>query len=243
MHQYYLNAIKSFEGFTQQAKWDYAQHTNGFGTKALFPGEQIDRAEAHRRFTAEIEKAREFVEKHARNWDEGTKAALTSLTFNAGTKWASSGLGEAVRNNDVDGVREKFLAYTKAGGEDLPGLVRRRLAEVTWIAGPTGAVSSGVESPAASSPSQQPRDTNADGNFASAPELTERATPAAAPGDRPPPTPPLRPSMSAPSVIVAGSPLASSSALYLLTLDLQLLRQDELQAGESEGLEPRTRAV
>lgn len=133
MQARHLESIQKFEGFSRQAKWDYAQNSNGFGTRALHPGEQITLAEAKRRFAAEIEQARSFVEKHAAGWDEGTKAALTSLTFNAGTKWATSGLGEAVRSHDIDAVRSRFLAYTKAGGDDLPGLVRRRLAEAAWI--------------------------------------------------------------------------------------------------------------
>lgn len=142
MHVLYLERIKSFEGFTPVAKPDYAQHSNGYGTKALYPGEQIDRAEAERRFAHEIEQARAFVEQHVPGLDEGTKAALTSLTFNAGTRWASSGLGEAARSGDLDAVRQRFVQYTKAGGKDLSGLVSRRLAEVAWIgsgAGPAGA--------------------------------------------------------------------------------------------------------
>jgi lysozyme len=133
MHKHYLDSIKASEGFTARAQFDYAQYSNGYGTKALHPGERIDRAEAERRFAAEIAEARAFVDKAAGGWDEGTKAALTSLTFNAGTRWASSGLGEAVRNGDIDGVRSRFLQYTKAGGKDLAGLVTRRLDEVTWI--------------------------------------------------------------------------------------------------------------
>lgn len=146
MHHNYLDAIKSFEGFTGKAQWDYAQHSNGYGTKALYPGEAITPAEAERRFAAEIAAARSIVEKHAAGWDEGTKAALTSLTFNAGTRWITSGLGEAVRSQDVDAVKERFVQYTKAGGEVLPGLVRRRLAELDWIG--NGAAASGA--PAAS---------------------------------------------------------------------------------------------
>jgi lysozyme len=141
MQHSYLEAIKSFEGFTPQAKWDYAQHSNGYGTKALYPGEAITPEEAERRFAAEIAVARSIVEKHAAGWDEGTKAALTSLTFNAGTRWIASGLGDAVRNHDIEAVRERFVQYTKAQGEVLPGLVKRRLAELDWIgAGLQGAV-------------------------------------------------------------------------------------------------------
>jgi lysozyme len=146
MHHSYLDAIKTFEGFTPKAQWDYAQFSNGYGTKALYAGEAISPEEAERRFTAEIEIARNIVEKHAAGWDEGTKAALTSLTFNAGTRWISSGLGEAVRNHDIEGVKERFAQYNKAGGEVLPGLMRRRLAELDWIG--SGAAPAGASTPA-----------------------------------------------------------------------------------------------
>ncbi|MFM9849266.1 MAG: lysozyme [Hyphomicrobiaceae bacterium] len=144
MNSFYLDAIKKFEGFTQRAEWDYAQHTNGYGTRALFPGENIDRAEAERRFQTEIGEARAIVERNAPHADEGTKAALTSLTFNAGDKWTRSGLGEALRQGDTETARELFLQYNKAGGQTLPGLVARRVAEAEWIGnlqGPSAAKS------------------------------------------------------------------------------------------------------
>ena len=131
----YLSAIKQFEGFTPVAKWDYAQHSNGYGTKALHAGERITQAEADTRFRKEIAEARELVKKFAPNLPEGTTAALTSLTFNAGTRWMSSGLGAAISSGDIDRAREIFVQYNKAGGEELPGLVKRRLAEVQWING------------------------------------------------------------------------------------------------------------
>src|SRR3989304_184669 len=96
-----LNAIRGFEGFTPQAQWDYAQFSNGYGTRAKFAGEVIDKAEADRRFEAAVANARSVVEQHAPRVDEGTKAALTSLTFNAGETWVKSGLGEAVKRGDL----------------------------------------------------------------------------------------------------------------------------------------------
>lgn len=155
MHNLYLEQIKSFEGFTPEAKWDYAQHSNGYGTKALYPGERISRAEAESRFAGEIDAARRIVEKHAAHWDEGTKAALTSLTFNAGTRWIESGLGDAVRRGDAAALKDIFLTYTRAGGEVLSGLVKRRTAEAQWIgsaapphgAGTTAAAGRGTASP------------------------------------------------------------------------------------------------
>lgn len=129
----YLDAIKQFEGYTAEARWDYAQNSNGYGTRARFAGEVIDKAEADRRFSSEVQKAAEFVDKFAPNLDEGSKAALTSLTYNAGTAWSKSGLGEAVASGDLDKARSLFLQYNKAGGNVVDGLVQRRLQEVAWF--------------------------------------------------------------------------------------------------------------
>ncbi|MCC7251460.1 lysozyme [Hyphomicrobium sp.] len=149
MHSFYLDAIRNFEGFTPQASWDYAQFSTGYGTKARFAGEVIDRAEAERRFQTEVSAARSLVEKAAPHVDDGTKAALTSLTYNAGTAWIESGLGDAVRRGDLEAAREIFQKYNKAGGEVLPGLVNRRSQEALWIGNPDavamgGAVGAGL---------------------------------------------------------------------------------------------------
>jgi lysozyme len=154
MHSFYLDAIRNFEGFTPKATWDYAQNTNGFGTKALFAGEVIDRAEAERRFKAEVSSARSIVEKAVPDVDEGTKAALTSLTYNAGTSWIDSGLGDAVRRGDLDAARDIFQKYNKAGGEVLPGLVNRRSQEALWIGNPDGLQSVADASSGPSNPTQ-----------------------------------------------------------------------------------------
>ena len=47
----YLNAIKQSEGYTSEARWDYAQNTNGYGTRARFAGEVIDKAEADKKIS------------------------------------------------------------------------------------------------------------------------------------------------------------------------------------------------
>lgn len=140
----YLDSIRSFEGYTARAKWDYAQHTNGYGTKAAFPGEVIDRSEAEQRFRREIADAAAKVDAFASNLDDGTRAALTSLTFNAGTKWMQSGLGAAIEKRDFESAQRIFLQYTKAGGADLAGLVSRRLEEATWF-GEAGARAPGKD--------------------------------------------------------------------------------------------------
>lgn len=129
----YAEAIKQSEGFTPKAEWDFKQHSNGYGTKARTPGEVIDKVEAEKRFSEEIGKAAQIVDQFAPNLPEGTRAALVSLTFNAGDAWTRAGLGEAVKSGDVNAIKDRFLQYKKAGGEDNPGLAARREREAQWI--------------------------------------------------------------------------------------------------------------
>jgi lysozyme len=168
MNSSFLNAIRAFEGYAPQAQWDYAQFSNGYGTRAKYAGEVIDKAEADRRFEAAVANARSVVERNAPRADEGTKAALTSLTFNAGETWVKSGLGEAVRSGDLDAVRSIFVQYNKAGGEVLPGLVSRRAAEAMWIGNPelVGANATEVIAAASANIAAQPQIPTPAGQFA-----------------------------------------------------------------------------
>ena len=112
----YLTAIQKFEGFTQKAIWDYAQYTNGYGTRAASPGETITKAEAEERFKAEIGEAASLVDRFAPSLDNGTRSALTSLTFNAGTAWMKSGLGAAVKSGDLDRAQRHYSTLQQSGG-------------------------------------------------------------------------------------------------------------------------------
>jgi GH24 family phage-related lysozyme (muramidase) len=143
----FLNAIKKFEGYTPKASWDYKQHSVGYGTKARFPGETIDQAEADRRFQQEIGSARGYVRGLGVPLQPGQEAALTSLTFNAGPGWINSGLGQAVRSGNWDEASRRFVQYNKAGGQVLPGLQSRRNQEVAWLGGNVPAASASPTSP------------------------------------------------------------------------------------------------
>ena len=135
----YMDRIKKFEGYTASAKWDYKQHSIGYGTRAKFPGERIDKAEAERRFAAEITSARKIVDDNFPGAPEGVKAALTSLTFNAGAKWIRQGLGKAIAAGDYGKAKQLFLKYNKARDSKtnkmqvLDGLTRRRIRESKWF--------------------------------------------------------------------------------------------------------------
>lgn len=133
----YLDAIKKSEGYAPDASWDYKQYSSGYGTKAQ-PGDETIPAEQRQavyeqRFQQEIAKAAAHVDSINPDLPPGVRAALTSLTYNAGPGWSQSGLGELIRGGDLEGARDRFLQYNKAGGEVNPGLVKRRTAEAGWF--------------------------------------------------------------------------------------------------------------
>lgn len=139
LHPSYLAAIQRHEGFTPRAAWDYRQYSSGYGTRARGPEEVIDRQEAERRFQGEILGARDIVRRLGIQMTPGQEAALTSLTFNAGGEWINSGLGAAVRSGDWPRAQQLFRLYNRAGGQQLPGLMRRRNEEAEWMVHPVPA--------------------------------------------------------------------------------------------------------
>lgn len=150
----YIDQIKGFEGYSPQAAWDYKQSSSGYGTKAQPGDENIppDQLKAihEQRFTDEIGRAAAAVDGINPSLPPGARAALISLTYNAGPGWTQSGLGDLVRAGDLQGAQQRIQEYNKAGGEVNPGLVKRRTAESAWFGGqPTPAVQTAQASPVA----------------------------------------------------------------------------------------------
>lgn len=158
----YQSAIKGFEGYSPTAAWDYKQSSSGYGTKAQagdenLPPEQL-KAIHEQRYQEEIAKAAAHVDSVNPNLPAGARAALVSLTYNAGPGWAQSGLGQMVRSGDLQGAATRFLEYNKAGGQVNPGLVARRQKEAAWFGGgqPLGAPASPAGPPLAAPQQSSP---------------------------------------------------------------------------------------
>jgi len=152
----YLDAIKGFEGYSPTPAWDYKQSSSGYGTKAQpgdenIPPDQLQGVH-EQRFQDEVAKAGAAVDAVNPNLPPGAKAALTSLTYNAGPGWSQSGLGDLVRNGDLQGAQAKMLEYNKAGGEVNPALVSRRAKEAAWFGAPPQAAPQPAAAPPAPAP-------------------------------------------------------------------------------------------
>jgi hypothetical protein len=133
LEESYLDKIKQFEGFEPSGKWDYHQYSNGYGTRAAYPGEVIDRETADYRLRREINTAGNAVDSMFPGLQRGTRASLVELTHNTGTAWMDEGLGDAVRNRDWDKAKKLFLQYNHAGGQQLEGLKQRRIVGASWM--------------------------------------------------------------------------------------------------------------
>ena len=136
--QEYLSAIQKFEGNPNSPRfnvptWDVRQWSVGYGTRASGPDERPSADELNNRFNSEITNARDSVRRFAPNLDEGTAAALTSLTYNAGPGWQNAGLGRAVQAGNMDEARRLFTQYTSPDPRYRQGLQNRRNQEVQWF--------------------------------------------------------------------------------------------------------------
>jgi GH24 family phage-related lysozyme (muramidase) len=130
-----VKEVKVLEGFREKPYWDFKQHTVGYGTRARSPDEKVTEEEADKRLRDELGRSANVVDQLNPNLPAGTRNALISLTFNAGSGWTQSGLGRKIQEGDIEGAKENFVQYNKAGGEVNPGLVSRRAKEASWWGG------------------------------------------------------------------------------------------------------------
>ncbi len=243
------SAVKGFEGFAPKAKWDYKQHSVGYGTKAKYPGEQIDQAEAERRFNQELGNAQQQVEAFAPDAPQGVKNALASLTYNAGTKWQRSGLGQAIKAGDYGKAKDIFLQYNKAGGQTLPGLVNRRQKEAQWFdAAPAPALTQvasldpaiGTQQPAMAAPAAPP--SSALDLLAAAPPQAASAPPQAAPMQAPvAPPPQLKTRQNKPPARIIE--MLNSKNYEIQKRGLEFLKAWEVKQFENEDAPPQIQTI
>lgn len=143
-----VGKIKKFEGYKETPYSDFKQTSIGYGTKYQPGDENIpkDRRKAvfEQRMMNELGRAAGIVDTFAPGLPSGTRDALISLTYNAGSGWTSSGLGAKIRAGDYEGAKANFTAYNMAGGQVNTTLVGRRADEVSWFGGDS--VDTGIDS-------------------------------------------------------------------------------------------------
>lgn len=137
--QYGYDLVKKFEGLRTKAyKCPANVWTIGYGHTSA-AGDPIVGAD----LVVTKEQAEQILDRDLRQYEDGVKRlvqigitqgqfdALVSFAYNAGVgRLSSSTLLKRVNAGRFDEVPAEFMKWTKGGGKELPGLVRRRRAEV-----------------------------------------------------------------------------------------------------------------
>lgn len=141
-----LEIIQEFEGFRAETYTDSAGvYTIGYGTTARafvgidpMPGMVISEKQAEVYLKRAVRNFADIIEPEIkRNVSENAWSALLSLTYNIGpTAFINSTLLRKFNAGDTQGAADEFLRWTKADGQTLRGLARRRWRERTLFLTP-----------------------------------------------------------------------------------------------------------
>lgn len=127
-----VDFIKSQEGFIPKAKWDYAQYSVGYGTKAKNKNEIISKEEAENRLKIELGPIIEKIQSKVKvPLNTGQLIALASINYNTGSL-ANKLIDKINKGEDPSIIANtiKSMALTGVGSNKvLPGLVKRRNEE------------------------------------------------------------------------------------------------------------------
>ena len=137
-----VDFIKRMEGFLKYPVWDYAQYSVGYGCrcgKDDYPN-GITEEDAERLLKKELANTEAAVNRFG-TFTQQQFDALVSFSYNVGTAWMDNPnyqitqLAKGAEFTDAE-VMSIFRAWNHAGGEELPGLTRRREAEARmWLYG------------------------------------------------------------------------------------------------------------
>ena len=128
-----LDLIKSFEGLRLSAYKDVVGVvTIGYGTTAgVKMGDTITKERAEELLREDVKRFEDQVLRLVKvPLTQGQLDALVSFTYNLGAaNLGNSTLLRLLNAGDYKGAAAQFDRWTKAGGKELPGLVKRRAAE------------------------------------------------------------------------------------------------------------------
>lgn len=139
-----VDIIKKWEGFREKPYWDYKQWTVGYGTRVPdgkleeYQTNGISKEDAEQQLIEHLNKdgvaVNQFIDKYGLTFTQGMFDALLSLCYNCGGSWLSSSETSTLKTAIVEGwtgtdLLFAFGQWSTAGGETVPALIRRRLAE------------------------------------------------------------------------------------------------------------------
>jgi lysozyme len=129
-----LALIKMYEGLSLRSyRCPAGKWTIGYGhTDTALPEQEITEERADALLQLDLARFELAVARQVKvPLNDNQFAALVSLIFNIGElAFARSTLLKLLNAGELQAVPAEFMRWTKVAGADLPGLVRRRTAEV-----------------------------------------------------------------------------------------------------------------
>lgn len=102
----------------------------GHDDQTMTPGKRFTAAECQAMLDQDLLKHAQALDCIKRPMTDGQKAAFLSFAFNVGNKaFCDSTLARKANAGDMAGACAELSRWTRAGGRELPGLVKRRAAE------------------------------------------------------------------------------------------------------------------
>lgn len=102
----------------------------GHDDQTMTPGKRFTAAECQAMLDQDLLKHAQALDCIKHPLTDGQKAAFVSFAFNVGNKaFCDSTLARKANAGDMSGACAELSRWTRAGGRELPGLVKRRAAE------------------------------------------------------------------------------------------------------------------
>ena len=125
--------VAHFEGYVP---WVYRDPIGrlaacyGHDDQTMTPGKRFTAAECQAMLDQDLLKHAQALDCIKHPLTDGQKAAFVSFAFNVGNKaFCDSTLARKANAGDMPGACAELSRWTRAGGRELPGLVKRRAAE------------------------------------------------------------------------------------------------------------------
>ena len=102
----------------------------GHDDQTMTPGKRYTRQQCEDMLYGDLLKHAQALDCIKQPMTDGQKAAFLSFAFNVGNKaFCDSTLARKANAGDMPGACAELSRWTRAGGRELPGLVKRRAAE------------------------------------------------------------------------------------------------------------------
>ena len=132
-HQEILEFIIRQEGFHKVCKDEGTQFTNGYGTKAKYKGEVIDRQEALKRLKIYYLKKLKYTKKTYPNLTQSQARVVTAIFFNLGSASKKPNLHKSLTTKSLPSIKKQLITCIGNNPRYKKGLAGRRKREIKLL--------------------------------------------------------------------------------------------------------------